>query len=253
MKSKSKTALPRRGPGRPPGESSARTRILNAAEVVFSERGYALASFDEISKRASVTKALVAYYFGSKDKLFKQVFLRRANTIVAGRLEALDKLLNSSKPYTVSDLLSAYLDPAFAISQVRGGKAFLRMQWRMLHTEPPRFAHVLRRVYDESARRFVAALVKLVPSLTEEAAYWRIVFIIGAYTYIHSDSHRLEDISRGLCRANNKEQMLAQAKAFVLGGLLAPVAPAPSDTSPAPPDAWPAHRAGLHSELRPAR
>ena len=222
MKKKATSGARKRGPGRPPGESSARTRILNAAEVVFSERGYALASFGEISKRAGVTQALVNYYFGSKEKLYKEVFLRRARTIVEGREQALNTLLNSGKPYTLPELLSAYLDPAFAISQVRGGKAFLRLQWRMLHTEPPRFAHVLRRVYDESARRFVAALIKIVPGLSAEAAYWRIIFVIGAYTYSHSDAHRLEDISQGLCKASDKEEMLAQAKAFVMGGLLAP-------------------------------
>ena len=63
----------RNGPGRPEGESFAREKILKAAEIAFAEHGYAGTSLREIVKRAHVTQALVTYYFGSKDALFKEV------------------------------------------------------------------------------------------------------------------------------------------------------------------------------------
>ena len=216
-----KAGNPRR-PGRPEGETFARERIMNAAEVVFSELGYARASTGEIAARAKVTQALVNYYFGSKERLFKEVYVRRANEIVKGRLARLHALTRGGNPFTLSQVLSAYLEPAFAIRRTRGGRAFLRLQWRLLHSEPPRWGASLRKVYDDSAREFVAAIREIVPQLSEQTAYWRIVFIIGTYAYMHSDTHRLEQISRGACSANDLEQMLAQAKAFVLGGMIAP-------------------------------
>jgi AcrR family transcriptional regulator len=217
-----KKAGKQRRPGRPEGETFARERIMNAAEGVFSELGFAHASTGEIAQRAKVTQALVNYYFGSKEQLFKEVYVRRANEIVKGRLERLHALTGSGKPFTLSEVLSAYLEPAFAIRRTRGGRAFLRLQWRLLHSEPPRWGARLRSVYDDSAREFVAAIRKIVPQLSEQTAYWRIVFVIGTYAYMHSDTHRLEQISRGACSANDPEQMLAQAKAFILGGMLAP-------------------------------
>jgi AcrR family transcriptional regulator len=218
-----KKAGKQRGPGRPEGETFARERIKNAAEVVFSELGFARASTGEIAARAKVTQALVNYYFGSKERLFKEVYARRANEIVKGRLERLHTLTKSGKPFTLSQVLSAYLEPAFAIRRTRGGRAFLRLQWRLLHSEPPRFGASLRgKAYDDSAREFVSAIRKIVPQLSEKTAYWRIVFVIGTYAYMHSDTHRLEQISRGACSSNDLEEMLEQAKAFVLGGMIAP-------------------------------
>src|SRR5262245_40994716 len=99
----------RRRPGRPDKKTFARKRILNAAEQVFSKRGYERASFSEIVKHAKVTQALVNYYFGSKELLFKEVYLRRANEIVQGRLEALDDLRRRGKASDLSELLSAFL------------------------------------------------------------------------------------------------------------------------------------------------
>jgi AcrR family transcriptional regulator len=213
----------RRKPGRPDKKTFARERILSAAEQVFSKRGYERASFSEIVKHAKVTQALVNYYFGSKELLFKEVYLRRANEIVQGRREALDDLTRRGKASDLSELLSAFLNPAFAMPKKRGGKAFLRLQWRLLHSEPPNLAKTLhRQVYDETARQYVEAIRKIVPGLSKKAAYWRIVFVMGMYAYVHSDAHRIDEISQGLCNANDLAELSTQAKAFILAGMKAP-------------------------------
>jgi len=51
-------------------------RILRAADELISEVGYDAASVARVAKRAEVNKALVFYYFGSKDRLFQQVLER---------------------------------------------------------------------------------------------------------------------------------------------------------------------------------
>src|SRR5207253_7351467 len=95
----------RSGPGRPEGESFAREKILKAAEIAFAEHGYAGTSLREIVKRAHVTQALVTYYFGSKDALFKEVFLRRGREIASKRIDALKAL---KKPFRLPDVVAAY-------------------------------------------------------------------------------------------------------------------------------------------------
>jgi AcrR family transcriptional regulator len=213
----------RRGPGRPEKETFAREKIMNAAEYVFADRGYARASFGEIVKRAKVTQALVNYYFGSKERLFREVYLRRAREIARGRLAALEALGRHGRPFGLSDLLSAFLNPAFAVRRTPGGRAFLRMQWRLLHSEPPGFARTLHQeAYDATARRYVSAICSMVPGLSEKTAFWRIVFVVGIFSFINSDIHRLEEISQGLCDSDDAEEMLAQAKAFILGGMKVP-------------------------------
>lgn len=51
-------------------------RILDAAHAVFVRRGTEGARMQEIAEEAGVNKALLHYYFRSKDKLAEAVFLR---------------------------------------------------------------------------------------------------------------------------------------------------------------------------------
>ncbi len=53
---------------------SAEDRILNAAKRVFMEKGFDGARMQEIADKACINKALLYYYFRSKDKLFVAVF-----------------------------------------------------------------------------------------------------------------------------------------------------------------------------------
>jgi len=58
-------------------ERDTRLRILEAAERVFAERGFAVARTRDIAARAGVNVAQLHYYFGTKDDLYTSV-LRNA-------------------------------------------------------------------------------------------------------------------------------------------------------------------------------
>ena len=212
----------RNGPGRPEGESFAREKILRAAEAAFADHGFTGTSLRQIVERANVTQALITYYFGSKEALFKEVFLRRGRDIATRRLEALRALRASGKPLQLHHVVASYIKPAIDMRRTREGRAFIRLQARM-HTEPPRFADRLRReVYDQTAREFHAAIREAAPHLSARTAYWRLVLVIGAYLYAHSDAHRLEKMSGGMCNTRDLDEMLEQITTFVVGGLMAP-------------------------------
>ncbi|MCD6268211.1 MAG: helix-turn-helix transcriptional regulator, partial [Thermotogaceae bacterium] len=58
-----------------------RARILEAAKKAFSEKGFDGVSVDEIAKRAGVRKALIYYYFPSKEILFEEVWKNALNEL----------------------------------------------------------------------------------------------------------------------------------------------------------------------------
>jgi AcrR family transcriptional regulator len=60
----------RRPPGRPPGGSGARERILDAARRGFAAQGYGAVTMRAVAADAGVDAALVHHYFGTKDQLF---------------------------------------------------------------------------------------------------------------------------------------------------------------------------------------
>jgi len=63
--------------------------ILDAAEQVFFEKGFAQVPTSEIAEKAGVTKSLIHHHFGSKDALWTQVKMRRFKAYHDQQLEAL--------------------------------------------------------------------------------------------------------------------------------------------------------------------
>ena len=49
-------------------------RILDSASKVFAEKGYSGARMDEIAGKARVNKALIYYYFKSKEAILKELY-----------------------------------------------------------------------------------------------------------------------------------------------------------------------------------
>ena len=56
--------------------AASRQAILDAAELLFAQRGFDGASLGEIGRRAGVSAALPAYFFGGKDGLYEAVIER---------------------------------------------------------------------------------------------------------------------------------------------------------------------------------
>lgn len=54
-----------------------RRAILDAAEQLFAERGFANTAMSRVADRSGVTKSLIHHYFGSKAKLWQEVRERR--------------------------------------------------------------------------------------------------------------------------------------------------------------------------------
>ncbi len=50
-------------------------KILEAAREVFSEKGYDGARMQEIADKAKINKAMLHYYFRSKERLFEHIFI----------------------------------------------------------------------------------------------------------------------------------------------------------------------------------
>jgi TetR/AcrR family transcriptional regulator len=57
-------------------------KILDAAEMVFIEEGLSGARMQQIADRAGINKAMLHYYFRSKDKLFQLIFVQKMGEFI---------------------------------------------------------------------------------------------------------------------------------------------------------------------------
>jgi AcrR family transcriptional regulator len=213
--------------GRPTGNMNQRENILDAAEVDFSQRGYAGTSLKDVAASCGVTQALITYYFGTKQQLFEQVFLRRAKLISEERVKVLRALTEGGAKPGVRDIVRAFLLPLVALRKSEGGRAFIRLQAR-LHTEPPEISYGLRSTaYGDSTDAYVDALRTALPGLPTKDLYWRVTAMIGAYLYAFSDTHRLDVLAKGACDPWDADETLEQLTSFIVGGLEAQTSTAP--------------------------
>ena len=214
------TEAPTKRPGRPEGSNGqVRAGILDAAEVVFANEGYAGTTLREISKLAGVTQALITYYFGSKFDLFSETFLRRTVGITDTRIESLAELQTQGRAGDIAAIVEAFLRPIAELRSTAQGRAFLRLHAR-LHTEPPNLSYELRKTaYDSSTRLYIEALHKALPHLSRFQVHWRMTLLIGTYLYALSDTHRTEDLIPDVYDPEDSDTLLAETVAFIVGGL----------------------------------
>jgi len=104
------------GQGRPMSTTARRERerlkrrreILDAARELFSEKGYAAATVDEIAAAAELSKGTVYLYFQSKDELYASVILEGFEKLEGrlGELAALDLPVEKK----VESILRAFIE-----------------------------------------------------------------------------------------------------------------------------------------------
>ncbi len=214
----------RRKPGRPKDEMDLRDVILDKAELVFADNGFAGTKVRDIAISAGVNQALIRYYFGSKEDLFDEVFRRRGSLISGARHVLLDRLLARESSPNVSDIIMAYLRPQWDMKQSGpNGAAFVRLQGR-LHAEPEEHALRLRReVYDASVKRYIQALSEALPDIPRNIISVRMAFLVGTYMFMLNDLGRLNDLTDGQFGEIGPDSMLDQLVRFLTAGLTAPV------------------------------
>src|SRR5436305_11054782 len=88
-------------------------KILDAAEKLIAEQGYAGTSLRQIIGSAGVNLASIHYHFGSKDDLLHQMMLRKAGPVNDRRIELLDRYAAESAgaPLPVEKVLDAFFAP----------------------------------------------------------------------------------------------------------------------------------------------
>jgi AcrR family transcriptional regulator len=96
MNARSLSEAPQRFSYRKVERSARRRRILDAAEAIFSARGYYEASITEIAIRAGLAAGTIYLYFRDKADLYGSVIVEKMNEVVS-RVEAASRSDASAK------------------------------------------------------------------------------------------------------------------------------------------------------------
>ena len=218
----------RRTPATDALSQDTKSRILDAAELLFMEHGFEATSLRQLTAAAGVNLAAVNYHFGSKKELFQAVLTRRLDPMNQERIDLLARYEREagSKPLTCEKILSAMLIPALRLSrdEKRGGKHFLRVLGRAYADPAPFIRNFLSAQYAGMIARFKEAFLKALPHLTKQELTWRLHFVMGALSYTLAGTDSLKLMLQVITNDQDNDELLLQRLApFLAAGLKAPL------------------------------
>src|ERR1700692_632008 len=201
-----------------------RHAILDAAERLYADRGFADVTLRDIVAAANVNLAAVNYHFGSKDELIAELFVsrslatnrerlnewRRAEELASGRAD-IDAILRA----LVGPTLRGCLGPEHERSTAA------RFMIRASIESVPPIRRIKNREIDH-LRKFAAAMRRSLPGRDQVDLYWGLHFALAMAHQTIRDSERLAKLSEGMCDLNDVagiiERVVAVSVMALTGG-----------------------------------
>lgn len=149
-------------------------RLLDAAELLFAERGIDAVSVRAVNAAAGANVAAVHYHFGSKDALVDAVLRRRMDALGARRLAML-AALPAAGPPEVRAVVEALVVPLAELATEPGGSgpAYVRVL-ATLEGGGPDGRRRLGAAFAPQFRPFDAALARALPDLPDAVRHFRL-------------------------------------------------------------------------------
>jgi AcrR family transcriptional regulator len=155
----------------PQAEHGARTRerLLDTAECLFAERGFAATSVRDITAKAGCNLAAVNYHFGGKQNLYREVFRRRLAALREQRIASIHGARERAD--SLESVLAAFADVFLKPLVARGGSRSVLdlLQREMLDPQLP--PNIYRSEFAEPVSgALVSAMMSAAPGLDIRSA-----------------------------------------------------------------------------------
>lgn len=174
-------------------------RILDAAEQLFAEKGFAETSLRLITSKAGVNLAAVNYHFGSKKALIQAVFVRFLDPFVSSLEKELDLRETRDKGASPSleVLLEMLVQQALAVKPRNGHdlSTFMRLLGLAFNQSQGHLRKYLSEVYGKVFQRYMQLLVSAVPGIPAQELFWRVHFMLGSAAFTMSSMKALRAIA----------------------------------------------------------
>lgn len=179
-------------------QKETKNRILDAAEELFADRGFAETSLRVITARAEVNLASVNYHFGSKKSLIEAVFDRFMKIFTSQLMVEMSKVDQKKGPIEVEQVLGTLARPLIATDQVRpnGSSVFMKLLGRVYAESQGHIRRFVMHHYSHVLARFTRLLQKACPEIAPSEMFWRLHFMLGAFIFTLAGHEALQDISQ---------------------------------------------------------
>lgn len=202
-------------------------RILDAAELLFAEKGFSETSLRMITSKANVNLAAVNYHFGSKNDLIQAVFSRflgPLSQLMEQGLKEKNWGVEGNLP-NLEEIVTLYVQSLLKIptSQENGVTIFMRLLGLAYTQSQGHLRKYLEQQYARTFRIFMTLVKQSTPDLSTEERFWRIQFTMGALAFTMSSIQPLTDILENKSGSKaDPEKVVNYLIPFLLAGLKTP-------------------------------
>jgi AcrR family transcriptional regulator len=191
-----------------------KTRILDAAEKLFGEKGFDATSLRDITTEADVNLAAVNYHFQSKDSLIEATIMRCAAPVNQQRIA----MLEAAGPQpTVEQIVEAFVGPVLE----QDFEPMAPLMARVL-ASPEIMQRVFKRHMESLSRRFAEAIGAALPELSQSDLMWRLHFTAGSMAHTVTRAPVMRDVFSGVLDFNDRKLLIARLVRFAAAGFRAP-------------------------------
>jgi AcrR family transcriptional regulator len=199
---------------KPDTKSDTKTRILDAAEKLFGERGFDATSLRDITTEADVNLAAVNYHFQTKESLIEAVILRGANPLNEMRLAMLEA---AGPNATVEQIIEAFVGPILESDY----EPMAPLMARVL-ASPEIMKRIFSRHMQSLTRRFAEAIAVALPELSPAERIWRLHFTAGAMAHTVTRAPMMRELFGGVLDLKDRKLLIARLVRFAAAGFRAP-------------------------------
>lgn len=155
-----------------------RARILDAAEQVFAQNGFAGATIRDIAKLAETQVGLVHHHGGGKEALFRQTVHRRAEELGAARRKALADA-KAAGALGLKEILRAFFGPYLLLAETGPQwRAYARLVAYV--SADPRWRDLAAECFDPTAQMFLDEIAACLPEQSRPRIASGFVFAVSA-------------------------------------------------------------------------
>lgn len=200
-------------------------RILDAAEHLFAEKGFAETSLRLITSKAGVNLAAVNYHFGSKKALIQAVFTRFLDPFVISLEQELDRHEQAGNPeQSLEELLEMLVRLVLAVKPRSGHdlSTFMRLLGLAFSQSQGHLRKYLGEVYGRVFKRYMTLVLRSAPELPVNVLFWRVHFMLGSAAFTLSSMKALKAMGETeYGQRAGTEEILRQMVPFFAAGMRA--------------------------------
>ncbi len=201
------------------------TKLLDAAEQLFAEQGFAETTLRAITQKAGVNLAAVNYHFGSKEALIQAVFQRFMDPFSEAITKQLDQLGEHEEMVTLEWLLGVLVALAIGNTEKEQERAliFFRLAGLAYTQSQDHLRRFFKQRYAALFERYLRLLCNALPEIPPTELFLRSHFALGSVIFTLQGFTSMQQISQqDFGNPLGLDKVVERLLPFVVAGFRAP-------------------------------